>query len=491
MTDDPDLLAVLAAADAARAKVVAVGDHRQLGAVGPGGGLEALIARHAAAVHTLGENIRQRDPAQRAALEHLRAGNTDSAADWYLQHGRVHVAATRDQALDEAVDGWFADQHAGTTNTLLLAWQRASVAALNQRARARWAQAGRLYGPEIAIAGRRYAAGDRILTLAPHHPAGIVTSQRGTVAAVDDHGLTARMDNGQTVRFTGDALGPDRLDYGYAATINRTQGATATTGRVMWDGGGREIAYVALSRTTGPTHIHVVADDVDQAAEDLRRDWASERRQQWVIDTDSPAPPGTCRHPYLHRTEPVLRAARLRAERAALRAALPPDPTGTLRQAQQQAATIRHELHDLHAGTGPHAQTPIGEAARRLRTAEHNQQQARQQTAGPGLSRRQRRSAERLGQAWAEELAAARHHWNTVAGPIERHLLDALDDAEAASSRVGAQRTLEALDRASGYGIHARIAAIDRELESIEAGLPNAPVADRPIEISRGLGLSL
>jgi hypothetical protein len=107
------------------------------------------------------------------------------------------------------------------------------------------------------------------------------------------------------------------------------------------------------------------------------------------------------------------------------------------------------------------------------------------------LSRRQHRSAERLAQAWAEELAAARHHWNTVAGPTERHLLDALDDAEDASSRLGAQRALQALDRASGHGIHARIAAIDRELESIDAGLPNAPAANRPVEISLGLGLSL
>jgi conjugative relaxase-like TrwC/TraI family protein len=491
MTDDPDLLAVLAAADAARAKIVAVGDHRQLGAVGPGGGLEALITRHPTAVHTLDQNIRQRDPAERAALGHLRAGNTDSAVKWYLNNGRVHVAATRDQALDQAVDGWFADQHCGA-NTLLLAWQRANVAALNQRARTRWAAAGRLQGPEIAIAGRRYAAGDRILALAPHHPAGVVTSQRGTITAVDDHGLSARMDNGQTVRFTGDALAADRLEYSYAATINRTQGATANTGRILWDGGGREIAYVALSRTTGPTHIHVVADDVDQAAEDLRRDWASEGRQQWVLDTDSPAPPGTGRHPYLHRrTEPVLRAARLLAERAALLADLPPDPTGTLRHAQQQAATIRHQLDDLHAGTGPHAHTPIGEAARRLRTTEHNHQQARQQTAGPGLSRRQHRSAERLAQAWAEELADARYQWSTVAGSTERLLLDALDDAENASARLGAQRALQALDRARGHGIHARIAAIDRELESIDAGLPNAPAANRPVEISRGLGLSL
>lgn len=53
--------------------VVLVGDHRQLGAVGPGGTLEALVARHPDAVHTLDENVRQRDPAERAALTPGRA----------------------------------------------------------------------------------------------------------------------------------------------------------------------------------------------------------------------------------------------------------------------------------------------------------------------------------------------------------------------------------------------------------------------------------
>jgi ATP-dependent exoDNAse (exonuclease V) alpha subunit len=187
MTDDTDLLAVLTVADAARAKVIAVGYHRQLGAVGPGGGLEALITRHCPAVHTLDQNIRQRDPAECAALEHLRAGNVDTAVDWYVAHGRVHVAATRDQALDETVDGWVADQHTGDRPTLLLAWRRASVAALNQRARAGRAQAVRL-GPELDIDGRRYATGDRIVTLAPHHPAGVVTRQHRIITASTPRG---------------------------------------------------------------------------------------------------------------------------------------------------------------------------------------------------------------------------------------------------------------------------------------------------------------
>jgi hypothetical protein len=56
MTEDAMLLTLLRHAAAAHAKVVMVGDHRQLGAVGPGGGFEALVSRFGGAVHVLAEN---------------------------------------------------------------------------------------------------------------------------------------------------------------------------------------------------------------------------------------------------------------------------------------------------------------------------------------------------------------------------------------------------------------------------------------------------
>jgi ATP-dependent exoDNAse (exonuclease V) alpha subunit len=62
MADDHALLKLLAAVDVAGAKAVVIGDPLQLDAVEPGGGLEALISRHGAAVHVVDENIRQRDP---------------------------------------------------------------------------------------------------------------------------------------------------------------------------------------------------------------------------------------------------------------------------------------------------------------------------------------------------------------------------------------------------------------------------------------------
>ncbi len=79
MTDDPAVLRLLAAAETAGSKLIIVGDHRQLGAVGPGGSLEALLGppqRRRAPPH---ENVRQGDPAERATLGQLRAGDIQSS----------------------------------------------------------------------------------------------------------------------------------------------------------------------------------------------------------------------------------------------------------------------------------------------------------------------------------------------------------------------------------------------------------------------------
>jgi ATP-dependent exoDNAse (exonuclease V) alpha subunit len=109
MADDAALVTFLEAARLAGAKVVAVGDPRQLGAVAPGGGFEALVARFGDAVHVLADNVRQRDPAERLALEELRSGNVEAAVSWYADTGRIAVSPDRDTALNAVVAGWAAD----------------------------------------------------------------------------------------------------------------------------------------------------------------------------------------------------------------------------------------------------------------------------------------------------------------------------------------------------------------------------------------------
>jgi hypothetical protein len=143
----------------------------------------------------------------------LRDGRVAQAVAWYTSQGRLHAAADRDVALQQAVDAWAGDVAAGC-QTGLYACRRANVAALNQRAR-QWMQAtGRLSGPELVGAGgNAYRAGDHVITLAPGAEGRLVTSQRAVVAAIDasEQTLTLRTGDGQHVQLGAEQAGSDRL----------------------------------------------------------------------------------------------------------------------------------------------------------------------------------------------------------------------------------------------------------------------------------------
>lgn len=245
MTADAELLRLAVGIERAGAKLVLVGDQRQLSAIGPGGTIDAVLERHPEIVTVLDDNVRQRDPAERAALAELRSGSVPAGVDWYARAGRTTTAPTRTQALAAMVDEWATDITAGH-HTALLAWRRQDVADLNRLARARYDQLGHLHGEDlIAPGGRAYAAGDQVVTLAPNQPARLVTSQQLTITAVDpdNQAIVVRTDDGRQIALFAEAIDRKHLDHAYALTIHRSQGATYDRAHVYADGGGRELGY--------------------------------------------------------------------------------------------------------------------------------------------------------------------------------------------------------------------------------------------------------
>ena len=224
MASDRDIAFLLDEARLAGSKVVMVGDDRQLGAVEVGGAMGALVERHGGAVHTLTDNVRQHDAAERAALAQLRAGDVGRAVEFYVGSGRVLAAPDRDEALAQMTERWAADKASGK-DTAMFAWRRANVAELNRLAREKMAAEGRLSGPELgAPGGTRYAAGDHIVTLAPGAEGKVVTSERGVVVSVDlaAQCLVAEMDDGRLQTFA--ARRPGRPAW-RTATRRRCTGA--------------------------------------------------------------------------------------------------------------------------------------------------------------------------------------------------------------------------------------------------------------------------
>ncbi len=288
MTSDADVAKLLGAVAASGAKLVAVGDYRQLDAVGPGGALEALSTRHPSHVWTLRDNLRQADRAERHALDQLRAGSVPVAVKWYQDHGRAHPAPFQEVAVARMAKAWAAEVAAGR-EVLLLAYRRGSVEALNQAARTAWDGMAQLTGPELeAPVGRRYRGGDRVIALSPGPGGAWTTSQRAVVASVDpvSQSLVALTPDGAHLHMRADDIGADKLDYAYAITAHRSQGATEDVTHVLEDGGGRELAYVAMSRARYESHVHVVAQDEAWAHDHLVWAWGQDRRQGWALDRE-------------------------------------------------------------------------------------------------------------------------------------------------------------------------------------------------------------
>ena len=107
------------------------------------------------------------------------------AAAWYVLNGRVHPAPSRGQAMLDMVRAWAYDVAEGK-DALLVAYHRDAVERLTGAARVVWEELGHLLGPELeAEGGRRYRAGDRVVTLSPGPGGAWVTSQRAVVSLVD------------------------------------------------------------------------------------------------------------------------------------------------------------------------------------------------------------------------------------------------------------------------------------------------------------------
>ena len=137
--------------DGARAKLVLVGDNRQLSSIDAGGALRSLSKTLSAHVVELTTNRRQSEVDQeweRQALLQLRNGDIAPAIAAYDAHDRIAIADDVVAAREQLIDRWWS-VHASAT-TAIMAVTRADVAALNEMARQRRREAGELGEPRSA-----------------------------------------------------------------------------------------------------------------------------------------------------------------------------------------------------------------------------------------------------------------------------------------------------------------------------------------------------
>jgi conjugative relaxase-like TrwC/TraI family protein len=251
------LAPILVAADRAGAKVVLVGDPRQLPEIDAGGVLTGLSERLGPIELT--HNRRQRQQWERDALAELRAGDIDVALTAYADNGRIVTGTNAHEVRRAIVADWWSYRLAGGTTTMT-AFRRDDVDDLNGRARAYLARAGQLHGPTLEINDRPYQAGDQIVCLRNNRRLGIHNGTRATITNIDPdhHTITIETNRGE-VRLPAGYVDAGHIAHGYATTIHKTQGATVDRGLLLGtDELFRERGYVAMSRGRLSNHLYLL-----------------------------------------------------------------------------------------------------------------------------------------------------------------------------------------------------------------------------------------
>jgi conjugative relaxase-like TrwC/TraI family protein len=260
MVGTRDLARLVDLTDRAGAKLVLVGDPKQLPPIEAGGLYPALRAR--LGVSELVQNRRQRDPDERRLSADLRAGHTTEAIARLDRIGRLTTDTDPDRLLDRMVDHWSmarADGH----DVVMLSLTRDGAAQLNQRARATLIPAGAL-GDVVATieeTGLDFRTGDTVVCLRNDRRLGIRNGDVAVVRASTDELLLIDTERGP-VELPATYLAAGHLDHGYALTVHKAQGATYDVALLLGDHYVyAEAGYTALTRGRTRNHAYVLVDE--------------------------------------------------------------------------------------------------------------------------------------------------------------------------------------------------------------------------------------
>jgi conjugative relaxase-like TrwC/TraI family protein len=259
---------LVSAAGDAGAKVLLVGDPRQLSAVEAGGMFTALVRDRDHPPEL--EDVRRFANAWEKDASLLMRSGDELAITAYETHERIS-SGDRDGLIAEIHAAWTCDVEAGLTS-LMIAGDSVTVAELNRRARADRIAAGLVSEHGVALVGDQHAGvGDEIITrqndrrLRTEH-GWVKNGDRWYVCEVGEDGSVRarRGGGGGEVRLPADYVAV-HVELAYATTAHRAQGRTVDTAHTMLSAATTsEVLYVAATRGRESNRLYVdVAYDPD------------------------------------------------------------------------------------------------------------------------------------------------------------------------------------------------------------------------------------
>ncbi len=319
MVGSRQLARIVSQVEARGAKLVLVGDHEQLQAIGAGSPFRAIAERIGSV--ELSQIRRQKQDWQQQASIAFATHRTGDGLAAYAEQGSVQFADDRDQAREHLVADYLADRLDNPdASRIALAHRRVDVRAINDGIREALQAQGLLAkgtgsgigngeastakvevraaqkaAREIVyqtVNGKRYfAPGDRILLLENNRDLGVKNGMLGRVEAVEPNAIHLRLDGSSAGQNNARVLSLPVKDYqsfdhGYATTIHKAQGATVDRAFVMASSTmDRHLTYVAMTRHRDQATLYAGRDElknITALSESMSRSGAKETTLDYI-----------------------------------------------------------------------------------------------------------------------------------------------------------------------------------------------------------------
>jgi len=276
---DTKLMAQLAGhAHAAGAKLIMVGDDRQLSSIDRGGMFGVLKDQHGAA--ELSQVRRQYKNDDKRAAEHMAEGNFHAALAMYDDKGAIHWTHSQDAAREALVAQWAKDSAAAPDKSrFVFAYTNADVDRLNADIRTVRKERGEIGGEDHAFQTKHgtaeFSERDRIQITGTDKGRGLINGAAGTIEKIEGDTIAVRLDGRGEKRVEFDAKEFQDFRHGYAGTIYKGQGRTLDQTYLYHSEHWRSAAsYVALTRHRDKAELFVAretAADVKQLSRQMAR----------------------------------------------------------------------------------------------------------------------------------------------------------------------------------------------------------------------------
>ena len=276
MIDTKLMAQVTTFAHASRAKLILVGDDRQLSSIDRGGMFAVLKDQHGAA--ELSEVRRQTKSDDRRAAELMAEGNFHDALARYEAKGGIKWTRTQEEAQAALVRKWAADTKADPSKTrFVFAYTNDDVDRINHAIRGVRKERGELgedHEFDTSRGKAAFAAGDRIQIIGTDKQRGLLNGHAGTITSIEDTTIHMRLDGRAAREIAFDATQFKEFRHGYAGTIYKGQGRTLDQTYLYHSEHWRSAAsYVALTRHRDKAEVFV-ARNTAASLKDLARQMA-------------------------------------------------------------------------------------------------------------------------------------------------------------------------------------------------------------------------